>query len=122
TLRDAVIDPLARLYLGRALNARYVVLGTLQATPAGLSVAAHLLDTETGARLATAEGIARDRSELKYRLGELARWLLLDPAARGRVRAVAGPSPRGARRPQLHRRRAVLRRRVGHGTARRRGP
>ncbi|HEY1376273.1 MAG TPA: hypothetical protein VGF55_05740 [Gemmataceae bacterium] len=89
SLRDAVIDPLARLYLGRALNARFVVLGTLQATPAGLAVAVHLLDTETGCRLGTAEGIARDRNELKCRLGELARWLLLDPAERARREAEA---------------------------------
>jgi tetratricopeptide (TPR) repeat protein len=89
TLRDAVIDPLARLYLGRALNARYVVLGTLRATPAGLEVAAHLLDAETGARLATAESVARDRADLKCRLGELARWLLLDPAERARLQAEA---------------------------------
>ncbi len=87
TLRDVVIDPLARLYLGRALNARYVVLGTLRATPAGLDVAAHLLDAETGARLGTAEATVRDRAELKYRLGELARWLLLDPAERARRQA-----------------------------------
>src|SRR5262249_59204974 len=72
TLRDAVIDPLARLYLGRALNARFVVLGTLRATPAGLEVTTHLLDTETGARLSTVGALVRDQYELKCRLGEMA--------------------------------------------------
>src|SRR5581483_10469178 len=89
TLRDVVIDPLARLYLGRALNARFVVLGTLRPTPAGLNVVAHLLDTETGARLGTAEAVVRDQYELKCRLSELARWLLLDPAERARREAEA---------------------------------
>jgi TolB-like protein len=82
SLRDAVVDPLARLYLGRALNVRFLVLGTVQATPAGLEVVAHLLDTETGAELNTATAVARDHDELKCRLGEIARWLLLGPAER----------------------------------------
>jgi colicin import membrane protein len=89
TLKDAVCDPLARLYLGRALNVRYVVLGTLRATPAGLEAVAHLLDTETGIEVNTAAATARDRGELKCRLGEMARWLLLDPAERLRREAEA---------------------------------
>jgi tetratricopeptide (TPR) repeat protein len=78
------VDPLARLYLGRALNVRFLVLGTVQSTPGGLQVVAHLLDTETGAEVNTAAAVARDRTELKCRLGEIARWLLLDPAERSR--------------------------------------
>jgi hypothetical protein len=89
TLRDAVIDPLARLYLGRAMNVRFMVLGTVQQTPAGLQVVTHLLDTETGAELNTAAAVARDRGELKCRLGEIARWLLLSPADRQRLEAEA---------------------------------
>src|SRR5207253_5009300 len=65
TLRDVVVDPLARLYLGRALNARFVVLGTLQATPSGLNVMGYLLDTEAGCELNRGGILARDRAELK---------------------------------------------------------
>jgi hypothetical protein len=89
TLRDAVCDPMARLFLGRALNVRFIVLGSLRTTPAGLEVVAHLLDTETGAELNTATAVVRDRGELKCRLGEIARWLLLDPAERLRREAEA---------------------------------
>ena len=89
TLRDVVVDPLARLYLGRALNARFVVLGTLRATPAGLDVMGYLIDTEAGVELNRGGILARDRGELKCRLGELARWLLLDPAERLRHEAEA---------------------------------
>jgi tetratricopeptide (TPR) repeat protein len=92
TLKDAVCDPLARLYLGRALNVRYIVLGTLRATPAGLETVAHLLDTETGIEVNTAAATARDRGDLKCRLGEMARWLLLDPAERIRREAAAAES------------------------------
>jgi tetratricopeptide (TPR) repeat protein len=89
TVRDAVVDPVARFYLGRALNLRFIVLGTLRQTPAGLEVVAHLLDTETGAELSTVSVVARDRGELKCRLGDVARWLLLDPAERMRREAEA---------------------------------
>ena len=82
TLRDAVVDPVARFYLGRALNVRFVVLGTVQATANGFQVAAHLLDTETGTEVNTATAVAKDRGELKCRVGEIAQWLLLDPAER----------------------------------------
>ncbi len=87
TLRDVVVDPIARWYLGRVLNVRFLVLGTIQTTPAGLQVVAHLLDTRTGIEVNTAAVLARDRGELKCRLGEIARWLLLDPDERGRRQA-----------------------------------
>jgi TolB-like protein len=82
TLKDVVTDPLVRFYLGRALNVRFMVLGTLRATPAGLEVVAHLLDVETGTDLNSASTVAGDRGDLKCRLGEIGRWLLLDPAER----------------------------------------
>ncbi len=85
TLKDVVVDPAARGYLGRALNARFVVVGTLRGGPGSIVVAAHLLDAETGARLATAEVQAADPGELKYRLPELAHALLIDPADRDRL-------------------------------------
>jgi len=89
TLRDVVIDPLARLYLGRAMNVRFFVLGTLRATPGGIDVAAHLLDAETGARLGTAETRVANQRELKLQLAELAHCLLLDPDERARQQAEA---------------------------------
>ena len=90
TLRDAVVDPVARFYLGRALNVRFVVLGTVQATAKGFQVAAHLLDTETGREVNTATSVAKDRGELKCRVGEIAQLLLLDPAERIRRQSEAG--------------------------------
>lgn len=89
TLRDVVVDPMARLYLGRALNARFLVIGTLRSTPAGLDVMGYLLDTEAGLELNRGGILARDQAELKCRLGELSRWLLLPPEERLRREAEA---------------------------------
>src|SRR5262249_20798713 len=47
TYRDLVTDPAARRWLGRALGARFFVVGTLRETTS-FDAAASLLDAETG--------------------------------------------------------------------------
>ncbi|MFO0809353.1 MAG: hypothetical protein U0746_12070 [Gemmataceae bacterium] len=89
TLRDIVVDPSVRACLGRALNARYVVVGTLRGGLGGIDTVAHLLDAESGSRVATADIHASDPTELKYRVPELARALLLNPGERDRIRREA---------------------------------
>ena len=89
TLHAAIVDPFARLYLGRAIDVRYVVIGSVDANSAGLKVVAHLLDTETGTQVATASAVAHDRTELKGQIGDVSRRLLVDSAERRRREAGA---------------------------------
>lgn len=81
-LSDVVFDPIARAYLGQALEVRYFVVGTLRTTSSGMEVAAHMLDALSGERVDTASLEARNFAELRITLGELARWMLIDPSER----------------------------------------
>src|SRR5439155_1707906 len=74
-----------RACLGRALGVRFFVFGAMNATPAGLDVATHMVDAETGARVGGALIRVHSREELKCRLGDLARLTLLDPLERDRL-------------------------------------
>lgn len=82
SLRDVVLDPSARAYLGRALNVRYFVAGRIQPKSGGLRVEAYEFDAPTGDRLDVAALVARTPAELKLRLPELAQWMMTDPQVR----------------------------------------
>jgi tetratricopeptide (TPR) repeat protein len=81
TLRDLMNDPAARRWLGRALNVRYFVLGTIQQT-ASFDVTTYLLDAEYGYLQGSGRVHVRNPFELRLRLGELARLTLMSPAER----------------------------------------
>lgn len=83
SLADLVHDPAARRWLGRALDVRFFVLGTVRPA-AGIEVTTHLVDAEHGFLAGTGRVVAFDRRELKLRLAELARQTLLDPRERER--------------------------------------
>ncbi|MCI0464360.1 MAG: tetratricopeptide repeat protein [Gemmataceae bacterium] len=93
TLRDLMVDPHARRWLGRALNVRYFLLGNInQADGAGsLEVSAHLLDAEYGFVQGAGRILVHDPAELKLRLGELARLTLMNPAERQRYEEQSRP-------------------------------
>jgi tetratricopeptide (TPR) repeat protein len=81
TYRDLMTDPSARRWLGRALNVRYFVLGTLRET-ASFDATTHLLDAETGYVVGAGRIHVESPWELKLRLGELAYLTTLPPAQR----------------------------------------
>jgi tetratricopeptide (TPR) repeat protein len=83
TVRDLMEDPAARRYLGRALNVRAFLLGSVRPT-ASFDVSTHLIDAEHGFLLGAGRVHVRSPHELKLRLGELARLTLLDPRERQR--------------------------------------
>jgi tetratricopeptide (TPR) repeat protein len=83
TYRDVLTDPCARRWLGRALNVRFFVVGTLRET-ASFVATTHLLDAETGFLYGAGRVHVTDPWELKLRLGELAQRTTLLPAARPR--------------------------------------
>jgi hypothetical protein len=71
TLRDLIVDPYARRWLGRALNTRYFVFGTVTQT-ASFNVDTYLVDAEYGDLKGRGFVHARDAIELRWRLAELA--------------------------------------------------
>ncbi len=79
SMRDVLNDPAARWSLCQALNARYLVFGTIQET-ASFDVATYLLDAQTGTPTATAAIHVQSHEELKLRLGELTVQLAATPA------------------------------------------
>jgi tetratricopeptide (TPR) repeat protein len=83
TLRELLTDPAARRYLGRALNLRSFVFGTVR-PGRGLEVTTHLVDAEYGFETGGGRIQVLDPQELKLRLGELARLTRLDPLERAR--------------------------------------
>lgn len=84
TPRDVLFDPAARLYLGRALNVRYFLIGHLVQT-ASFDVTTYLLDAQFGYLASSARIHVRTPQELKLRLPELAWLTKLDPAERLRM-------------------------------------
>jgi tetratricopeptide (TPR) repeat protein len=84
TPRDVLFDPVARHYLGRALNVRYFLLGHIVQT-ASFDTTTYLVDAEFGYLASTARIHVRSPAELKFRLPELAWLTKLDPAERLRV-------------------------------------
>lgn len=84
TPRDLLLDPVARLYLGRALNIRYFLFGHLVET-ASFNVTTFLVDAEFGYLTSSARIHVRNPLELKLRLAELAWLTKLDPAERIRI-------------------------------------
>src|SRR5262249_39957310 len=81
TLRDVLTDQGARRWLARALNVRYFVLGTIRETNS-FDVAAYLLDAEYGYQVSSAAIHIPTLYDLKFRLGELARLVLMSPEER----------------------------------------
>ena len=67
-LRDLLTDPSARRYLGRALNLRGFVFGTLR-QGRGIEAATHLVDAEFGYETGVGRVQVLDPQELKLRLG-----------------------------------------------------
>ncbi|MCI0378933.1 MAG: tetratricopeptide repeat protein [Gemmataceae bacterium] len=88
TLHDLMVDPSARRWLGRALGVRYFVLGTLHET-ASFDANIYMLDAEFGFLHGSARTHVRSPFELRLRLPELARLVMMSPADRARILADA---------------------------------
>jgi tetratricopeptide (TPR) repeat protein len=78
TVRDLMEDPNARRWLGRALNVRYFVLGTITQT-ASFNVDTYMIDSEYGYLNGRGFVHVYNPFELKCRLGELARMTQTPP-------------------------------------------
>jgi tetratricopeptide (TPR) repeat protein len=84
TTRDLLYDPAARYYLGRALNIRFFLFGTIRET-ASFDVATYMVHAEHGYLTNGARIHCRNIAELKIRLPELAWRTSLDQAERIRL-------------------------------------
>lgn len=78
TMRDVLTNPYARLTLGRALGARFFLMGSLREI-ASFDVTTHIVDAELNVQTAGARIRVQDANELRFRLGELARLTFLPP-------------------------------------------
>lgn len=83
SVQDLMLDPYARLWLGRALNVRYFLFGSLRQT-ASFDATTHLVDAESGYLTGAGRIHVRTPLELKLRLGELARLTLMNQVERQR--------------------------------------
>ncbi|MSU79602.1 MAG: tetratricopeptide repeat protein [Gemmataceae bacterium] len=81
TMRDLMIDPDARRWLGRAVGVRYFVLGNHIET-ASFHVNAYLIDAEFGFLQGHGHIHVQNRIELRLRLPELAQLTMMTPAER----------------------------------------
>jgi tetratricopeptide (TPR) repeat protein len=81
SLRDVALDPSARFWLGRALNARYFVFGALNPT-ASFDARTRVVDVELNYLVGEGRLHVRNPLELKLRLGELAQITMMSPADR----------------------------------------
>ncbi|HYV39384.1 MAG TPA: CsgG/HfaB family protein, partial [Gemmataceae bacterium] len=72
TVRDLMVDPYARRWLGRALNIRYFVFGVVTQT-ASFNVDTSMVDAEYGYLQGRGFVHVNNSFELRYRVGELAR-------------------------------------------------
>jgi hypothetical protein len=97
TLRDVLLDPAARRWLGRALGVRYFVLGTIEQTHSFV-VTTYLVDAETGWVYGSGRIHVRNAFEMKCRLGELAYETMLSPRERERRRLAVEAAERQAER------------------------
>jgi len=78
TMRDVLTDPYARLCLGRALGARYCLMGSLREV-ASFDATTHIIDAELNAQTLGARIRVNNAAELRYRLAELANLTFLPP-------------------------------------------
>ena len=81
TIRDLMVDPDARRWLGRAVGVRYFVLGSHVET-FSFDVNAYLVDAEFGHLVGSGRIHVHHRHELKMRLPELAAITMMTPAER----------------------------------------
>ncbi len=94
TLRDVLVNPSARLCLGRALNVRFFVFGAIQQT-ASFDVTTHMIDVETGGKQGGGKIHVQDHQELKLRMGELVKQTAAAaPAEQQRLQQEAQDSER----------------------------
>jgi tetratricopeptide (TPR) repeat protein len=105
SVRDVLLDPAARRWLGRALNVRYFLFGAVRET-ASFDVETHLLDVEFGCEIGGARVHVQNPFELKCRLYDLARWTL-DPNAWNAYQASLREQERLARLAEAERLRAL---------------
>jgi hypothetical protein len=78
TIRDVLVNPAARLCLGRALGARYFLMGSLQDN-AGIDVTARVIDGELNGQVYGAMMHVNSSAELRYRMPELAAGMFAPP-------------------------------------------
>ena len=78
TMRDVLTNPSARLCLGRALGARYFLMGSLREV-ASFDVSTHVIDAELNGQVYGAQMRVSNSAELRYRLPELANVMFLPP-------------------------------------------
>jgi tetratricopeptide (TPR) repeat protein len=88
TMNDLMTDPSARRWLGRAVGARFFLLGTIEQT-ASFDVSTYLIDAEFGYLQGGARMHVRSPFELRLRMGELAQLTLMNPAERQALLAQA---------------------------------
>lgn len=79
TMRDVMTDAYARLTLGRALGARFFLMGSLREI-ASFDVTSHIIDAELNCQVFGSRIRVQNAGELRYRLPELARLTVLPPA------------------------------------------
>jgi colicin import membrane protein len=84
TMRDVLMNPSARVCLGRALNVRLFVFGAIQQT-ASFNVSTHLIDAESGVKQGGGQIHVQDHQELKLRAGELVQQTQANPAEAKRL-------------------------------------
>jgi TolB-like protein len=97
SLRDVLLDPAARRWLGRALGVRYFVLGTIEQTHSFV-VTTYLVDAESGWVYGSGRIHVGNAFEMKCRLGELAYETMLSPRERERRRRAVEAAERQAER------------------------
>lgn len=78
TMRDVLVNPAARLCLGRALGARFFLMGALREV-ASFDVSAHVIDAELNGQVYGAQMRVQSAAELRFRLPELANLMFLPP-------------------------------------------
>jgi tetratricopeptide (TPR) repeat protein len=88
TMRDVLMNPSARVCLGRALNVRFFVFGAIQQT-ASFDISTHLIDAESGAKQGGGQIHVQDHQELKLRAAELVQQVQTNPAEANRLRQEA---------------------------------
>src|SRR3954451_23589765 len=77
-IRAVLPNPSARLGLGRALGARYFLMGSLREV-ASFDVDAHVIDAELNGQVYGAQMRVSNSAELRFRLPELANVMFLPP-------------------------------------------
>lgn len=78
SMRDVLTDPYARLCLGRALGARFFLMGSLREV-ASFDATSHVIDAELNRQVYGARVRVQNAAELRYRLPELANLTFVPP-------------------------------------------